>query len=575
MNSMNKLYNIFLTLVVLLSSCNLGVDLREKETEDIFIKSDTNVDKLWINLYSSFSYNGGWLDCATDNGDYNPPGGLKTINEGTWNQFKNELDGNGTDWKRMYALLRDAAYFLRITDTNVNPRFDYEEYNVPYDKGMMTDYYQKRFNLRSYRNDARFFQAYLTFELWKRYGKIPIVDKEYTLEETKQLKQAETKEVMEYITSKLDGVLSELDSLQVFDGKGYYKSPYKNNEWETKYYGRINKGIVLALKTRAYLYAASPLNAPNPSGNGYDQAYCDKAAIAAAELMSMGLYSSSSGYYDIQFNYTKEDILSISYSGNGYERNNYPRIDNNLLYNSAEVCKNAFCPSQNLVDCYSDTPIDFSKDNPYQNIEDLRFYQTVIYNNQMFNGDTIKIYKGGTAEKGTPNATTTGYYLKKGVRENLNLYANNTSTHLNYIFRFGEILLNYAEASLNGTRNGGAYPGTSLSALEAVNLLRARLDKTGGKPVNKPLIELNNERIRKERRIELAFEGHYFWDVRRWKIGGTQNDDLMGLDIEKTNNRFKYSRVKIESRKFFDPMYHYPIPYIDRRLYPDWDFMGW
>ena len=356
---------------------------------------------------------------------------------------------------------------------------------------------------------------------------------------------------------------------------GYYNSPYKNNVWEDRYYGRINKGIVLALKTRAYLYAASPLNAPNPSANGYDQSYCDKAANAAVELMALGIYDSNSGYRDIQFNYTREDILSRSYSGNSYELSNYPRIDNVLLYNSAEVCKNAFCPSQNLVDCYSETPIDFSQENPFANIQDKRFYQTVIYNNQKFNDDTIRIYKGGTAEKGTPNATTTGYYLRKGVKEGLNLFANQTALHINYIFRYGEVLLNYAEASYNGSQNGGAYQGTTLTALDAINLLRSRPVAASGQAVNTPLTELSNERIRNERRIELAFEGHYFWDVRRWKIGDTQNDDLVGIDIEKSGDGFIYTRTEVESRKFIEPMYHYPIPYIDMRLYPSWDFLGW
>jgi len=282
MNIIKRLLYILSVAIFLFTSCELEVDDREKETGEIFLRSDANIDKLWVHLYSSVSYNGGLMDCATDNADYNTPGGLMTINEGTWNQYNNELDGNGTDWKRMYALLHDAAYFLWITDTTVTPRLTYEVYNVPSDRGMMTDYMQKRFNLRAYRIDAKFFQAYLTFELWKRYGMIPIVDREYNPGEALNLEQSGTVQVMEYISGKLDEVIAGLDSLQNYDGMGYYNSPYKNNLWEDRYYGRINKGIVLALKTRAFIYAASPLNATNPSANGYDQAYCDIAASTAA-----------------------------------------------------------------------------------------------------------------------------------------------------------------------------------------------------------------------------------------------------------------------------------------------------
>jgi len=87
------------------------------------------------------------------------------------------------------------------------------------------------------------------------------------------------------------------------------------------------------------------------------------------------------------------------------------------------------------------------------------------------------------------------------------------------------------------------------------------------------------DKIRNERRIELAFEDHRFWDVRRWMIADqTENAPLMGMRITKTApNTFTYEKVHIEDRKFTAPaMYFFPIPYSELAKYPAWSqTTGW
>lgn len=119
-----------------------------------------------------------------------------------------------------------------------------------------------------------------------------------------------------------------------------------------------------------------------------------------------------------------------------------------------------------------------------------------------------------------------------------------------------------ANAKMGYVTNGG-----DLSALEAVNQVRARAGVD-----MPPLASLNETKLRNERRIELAFEGHRFWDVRRWKIAETtENQPLMGMRIIKIGERFDYNVVKVEDRTFRPAMYRYPIPFAEKMRYPSWE----
>ena len=257
----------------------------------------------------------------------------------------------------------------------------------------------------------------------------------------------------------------------------------------------------------------------------------------------------------------------------------------NRLYAFA-VGANATCPSQNLVDAYemsngkpiTDNTSGYDPQNPYAN-RDPRLALTILANNTMWNDSTVKAYVGGIDGIGKNNSTTTGYYLKKFIQEKKNLTTNQTSSHVWHIFRYGEILLNYAEALNEAFGPDVVPPNYSLSARAVINMIRAR---TG---VAMPAIPAGlsqvdfREKVRNERRIELAFEGHRFWDVRRWMIGAqTENAPLRGMRITKTGtNTFTYEVVKIEDRKFTAPtMYWYPVPFAELVKYKGWaQTPGW
>ena len=128
-----------------------------------------------------------------------------------------------------------------------------------------------------------------------------------------------------------------------------------------------------------------------------------------------------------------------------------------------------------------------------------------------------------------------------------------TSVHSWVLFRISEIYLNYAEA-LNECDPGNP------DILLYLNKVRER------NGVRMPAVtetdqQLVRERIRNERRIELAFEGHRLWDVRRWMIAPTVlSEPIYGVEINPLDSGYSYEKIEVEKRVFEPKMYFYPIP---------------
>jgi len=260
---------------------------------------------------------------------------------------------------------------------------------------------------------------------------------------------------------------------------------------------------------------------------------------------------------------------------NSFESQNYPvGIDGGG--------KTGHCPTQNLVEAfetingkpvkdtkYSSMDPTYDENNPYVN-RDPRLAATVAVNNSnwVYN-QPVEIWYGGKSGKPVKHATLTGYYLKKYVDGTTSLKAGNTSkrNHVWTYFRYGEVLLNYAEAMVEGYGdiNYKNPPSLPLSALEAVNIIRKR------KEVNMPDFDSGmstaqfKEKLRNERMVELAFENHRFWDIRRWMIGD-ETTDIYGVEITKEGYGFKYKKILVESRVWDDKMYLYPIPDSERHI---------
>ena len=327
--------------------------------------------------------------------------------------------------------------------------------------------------------------------------------------------------------------------------------------------GRITKGAALALKARILLYAASPLH--NPTN---DLSLWIKAANAAKEVMDMNAYVLEADYANIPNNYKSRELILETRQGvsNDFERRNFPI--------GFEGGNTGTCPTQNLVDAYemrtNGLPITnpasgYNPANPYLG-RDLRLQKTIIVNGSVWKSRIVQSFVGGLNGQPLTNATKTGYYLKKHVVEAVNLLPTNTTTreHAWVTFRYGEILLNYAEAMNEafGPENASTLGKT---ALQAVNEVRVRAG-IANFPVG---MSKDNFRLklRNERRVELAFEDHRFWDVRRWKIGD-ETKTINQMEIL-PGNTLTYNTKLLEVRTFEDRMNLYPIPQIEINKNPN------
>ena len=414
-----------------------------------------------------------------------------------------------------------------------------------------------------WRAEAQFLRAFYYFELVKRYGGVPIVNRKISIRtETDYLasiKRNSYEECVKHIVSLCDSSIKDLP-LRLSD--------IANADW-----GRPTVGAALALKARMLTYAASDLfNRPsnnNPLVGYTDNRRIERWRIAAAankavlDLMPVAPYSFQSTYpalFQLKTLRSNEVIFERRYgASNTFETLNYP-----IGYQNG---RSGTCPTQNLVDAYemrTGVPFDWRNPvhaaDPYAN-RDPRLLMNVIVNNSVWKGTNVQLWEGGANAKPLFRASKTGYYLKKYVDETLNLATSQTSAKQWIYFRLSEIYLNYAEA-MNEAFGPNVPDTLKLTALQAINAVRTR---TG---VAMPAVSATvtkddlKERIRNERRVELAFEDHRFWDVRRWMIGdNTLGATIRGVRVTReANGSFKYVPYDLEKRIFLEKMYLYPIP---------------
>jgi hypothetical protein len=178
-------------------------------------------------------------------------------------------------------------------------------------------------------------------------------------------------------------------------------------------------------------------------------------------------------------------------------------------------------------------------------------------------------------------ATFTGYYLRK--YNNWKSGRDNDADGEIRMFRLAEMYLNFAEAAYQATGNPETAinigNGMSMSARDAVNAIRRRVgmpDIPAG--LSKDEFE---KRYRNERRVELAYEGHRYFDVRRWKIMEQSERYVTGMRITKNDDgSFNYQRISFERDSYKEKLYFYPIPQgeIDKMFTHtglDWQNPGW
>lgn len=454
-------------------------------------------------------------------------------------------------WENSYKAIAEANNFLEKLD-----KIDLSDYANNNDYEAM----KNKFELFEY--EVRFLRAYFYFELVRAYGDVPFTLKTLSNVEANQMSRTSALTVMDWIVEEMDAIAEYL--------------PITFTTELNPEVGRATRPMCLALKARTLLYKASPLfNTSNQKEWWLDAAKANYDVIKYSAMWGIKLadYSRIWGAE----NGDGSEIIFASKQGalNSWESYNYPI--------GVENGQGGMCPTQTLVDMYEyndatgqtfgeryGSSANITRENPYEGL-DPRFGMTIVKNGDLwpnYNVTPIETYEGGVNAAPLINATPTGYYLKKYCDANVNISTNDATTtpHAWVIMRLGEFYLNFAEAMYSYYQNAETPGDFDLTANGAINVLHDRADVQmphwSGNPSNWL------ERYKRERFIELAFEDHRFWDVRRWKCG----TELASVKIAKLQKNADGDIILTraqESRNWDDKYYFFPIPFSEVNKNPN------
>ncbi len=346
--------------------------------------------------------------------------------------------------------------------------------------------------------------------------------------------------------------------------------------------GKIDGRMIAAIRAQVALFAASPAYA-SAGAMTYEQA----AQYAVASLRNIGGLAGMDPdgwrwYNNVSmieaFGYDDPDPEEICWRGvvgdsHNLEESNYPPS----LLGSGRVN-----PTQNLVDAFpmaNGLPISasgsgYDPSNPYEN-RDPRLKAYILVNGEKIGANNTPI---NTAADNTDldginreggKSTVTGYYLRKLLRDDVNLNPAADKRHFGARIRYTEIFLDYAEAANEAQGPRGTVGGASYSAYDVIKAIRRRAGVGG---TTDPYLEScasskekMRELIRNERRLELCFENHRFWDLRRWNAN--LNEPARGVRITASGSGFSYQYFNVEDRTYQDYMKYGPIPYSEIRKF--------
>jgi hypothetical protein len=545
----------FLTVVILLSGCLK--DVLDRKPLNIISDKDVWESEAMINFYLVPLYNAipigfgsePYPSCFTDEAT------AATLNfEVPVSDYGNIAFAKNSN---VYSWIRKANYFLDRIKTATLPEAEIKQYIA----------------------ECRFIRAYYYFDLARKYGGMPIVDEVQMFSgsnlDSLQVPRSTEDELYSYILNELDAAVADLP-----------------DSWDSGNANRATKMIAQALKSRAMLYAGSIAKYGTVQLNGLvgipaskADFYFNESVKASKAVMQSNKYALYVGSYDP---ITKSGDPVENYTDLFLNKNNqevifqkayrYPEKPHSWDYQNTPASflsanGSSTLPLLGLVESYEyidgtsgtlpvsglefNSPGDLFKDR------DPRFAASILGPGSPFLGKFVEIYNGIYDTDGTlfnvwgaqfpkdlsmlqvgkdgPKAveryTTTGFYIRKYLNQSEAATGLNTSDQ-NYIdIRYAEILLNFTEAAIES--------GTNLSeALNAINLVRNR---AGIKLLASD--ELTIDRLRNERKVELAFEDKRFWDIRRWRIGTNifRNTYMSGLYpyLKYNGSGYKYTFTKI------------------------------
>lgn len=587
MKLINKIFTIF-ALSIFISSCaNDFLDRKMDSSyvpEDIFSEYNTMRD-FGTGIYSFLpvGYNdidGSSLAAASDEAHHaNENSNIHNFATGAWGPTSNPDD----KWSYYYTGIRKANLFLEGSADFANTLAKRDTISDP----SKNNYWDQWDNINKLRYEARFLRAFYYFELVKRYGGVPIITETLDLNDNFDYKRNTVDSCYNFIISECLAVIDKLPYTWFNYGRpagmkdGIGEAPGVAGSAGQSKIGRVTKGTAYALALRASVYAASTLSNPTNDINKWYRAadiakqYFELPPKQRALLKNNYLNMYMPAYSLLGFN--KDEVIFERRweKGNKFEKANYP-----IGFQLGGA--NTLSPTQNLVDAFgmSSSSEVYKATDPYTK-RDPRLDSIIVMNGRplsfgLTNNRSIESFVGGVDGLGKFRASTTGYYLRKYVNTGLDLQKGQDSWHTNVLFAINEVYLNYAEAlnhvcptpSSSSASNGVNH---SKSALSLINEIRNKIKISSRQnlysyPMNISASDFEKVLI-KERQIELAFEGHRFFDIRRWRLldDPAQREAILTIRgmkiIKNTDGTISYDQDYIVEQRVWDnKMYLYPIP---------------
>ncbi|MEN3324478.1 RagB/SusD family nutrient uptake outer membrane protein [Mariniflexile soesokkakense] len=444
------------------------------------------------------------------------------------------------------------------------------------------------------KGQAHFMRAWYYYEFLKRQGGMPYITKSFKASDEFSLPRLSFHETALKIAADCDSAAVLLPQ-----------------RWDIQNLGRPEKGAAMAVKASALLFSASPSN-----NTTNDNAKWELAAEASWDLLSeLGPYGNNryklleSGGTD-QVTYkiptgASERYETIQYAS-GFDSifmyqpyhdeiiwENYAAVGDGggayrVLTTTSIQSKNVtqgFTPSANFVDRFETKnglaitdDSSFDSQNPYID-RDPRFYHSILFNGERWtsqSGKYLELFDGGTERKSQPGDAHLGYMARKFWGKNVDQWSGTAApqTHIIY-FRLADILLQYAEAANEIGGPNYTLPGASISAVQAVNIVRSRVKMPNVKALYLSSKDAFRERIKNERAVELYLEGKRFFDLSRWgdasKLEYKQHlaDDFILNPSAPTGYDINRNNVPYFTRTFNQKHYKWPIPLSDALMFEE------
>jgi hypothetical protein len=522
----NKLFSLSVACGILFSGCSKDDFLEVPNTgavsSETAFATESSADLVLNDVYSNLPdlYNfifepfDSWTDDLMTGFNWNISSQVArsktTINANTVLWYDWAPASMWLDWTTLYKRVRKCNVFILGVENSA----------------LSDDYKQKKIG------EAKVLRAFFYHQLWMLYGGVPIITKPDNRETDGEAifhPRASFDETFDFIQKELADAAAMLPANNGNDGAG-----------------KITRGAALTIKGWAELFYASKRNNP-----GNDLNRWATAAATNKQVMEMGysLYPKYDELFLTTGNNNNEGILyreylTVKQGSNilGYQGPN--NVGTQWLSWGGST------PTQELVDDYAmangkaitDPGSGYDPNNPYANREP-RFSQSVLYNGNTFNGlPFMSAIGSGSNEIDLADATdntNTGYCTKKRMDTTVNIFQGGASAQNYYYFRYAEVLLNYAEA-----QNEAVGPDESVYA--AMDEIRTRAGIPAFTDVYPGATQSQmRDLIRRERRIELAFEGKRYFDLIRWEIAEVNLNKVMhGMKITSNGSGgYNYERI--------------------------------